>query len=87
MSVQPSRDQLYARLIERIFFTPCTPGITEFVFRRDEIEEATRELGLAVLKDIDDLAKLIADRSGGGLASGKISLVEWATQTTQATVV
>lgn len=33
-----------------------------------------------LLKDIDDLAKLIADRSGEDFASGSVGLTEWATQ-------
>lgn len=45
--MQPRRgQQVYARVVERIFFDHHAPGITEFVFRREEIDRAAQDLGL-----------------------------------------
>lgn len=55
MSAQPRRGQLYARVIERIFFQHYTTGLTEFVFRREEMDEAARDVGLAPPANKGDL--------------------------------
>ena len=52
MSSSPNR---YQSLIEKVFFDHFKPSMTEFEFRREEIEEAAAELGFARVKNIGDV--------------------------------
>ena len=45
----------YARILEAVFFSHYTKGATEFEFRRQEIEQQARRLGIKLPKNIGDL--------------------------------
>lgn len=42
----PQREQLYDRIIEHVFFAHYAPDITQFTFRREELNAAAQSLGL-----------------------------------------
>ena len=45
----------YDQLIETIFFSHHKPGLTEFSFKRDELEDAAEKLGIAPPKNLGDV--------------------------------
>lgn len=48
-------DTLYDRVVESVFFHHFSRGATEFVFERSELEEAARELGVRLPKNLGDV--------------------------------
>ena len=49
------RKNRYERIIEAIFLSHFREGVTEFEFRREEIEHHARELGIKLPKNIGDI--------------------------------
>ena len=45
----------YSRLIEHVFFSNYTPGAEEIAFDRSEFQDAARELGILLPKNLGDI--------------------------------
>jgi len=45
----------YEQLLEAIFFKHYKPGVSEFCFRRDELEKTATELGVVLPKNLGDV--------------------------------
>ena len=53
----------YRSLIEKIFFGHYKTGLTEFEFKREELDEGASELGFARVKNIGDVPYSFRDRN------------------------
>jgi len=58
---QPNR---YKLLIERIFFSHWSPGVTDFEFARDELESAATDLEIKLPKNLGDVLYALRFRIG-----------------------
>jgi len=52
---QEGKQTRYARILEAVFASHYSEGMTEFEFRRREIEQQARKLGITLPKNIGDL--------------------------------
>lgn len=52
---QSGEERLYKQLIEKIFFDNFTEGAREVVWERSQIQEAAKELGIPLPKNLGDL--------------------------------
>lgn len=59
----PRKGNVYATLIEQVFFSKFREGDTEVPFHRDDIVTAAEELGLSIPKNLGDVVYSIRYRS------------------------
>lgn len=57
------KDSIYQSLIKKIFNDHYKPGLTEFLFKREEIESAAKSLGINLPKNLGDVVYSIRYRT------------------------
>ncbi|MBC7235875.1 MAG: endonuclease [Chloroflexi bacterium] len=53
--MNPEKTNRYSRLIEHVFFAHYTPGAEQVPFERFELQEAARDLGIRLPKNLGDI--------------------------------